>query len=292
MKKITRLKNFLCEQIKKIASNLKNNQWLYPLVALMLSFCLVITSSVAWFTLNRKTDATDMEMGLAVDDTSAIYQAYMYDLETELGTDQASDGSDLNIANLTLNPYDTIFRAKNKYTPAFAKITIKRNQSMPDTGTVHVSVFRMDDSELSGESEAYTSNIIRFTAFVLSDDTDITDANALYEHVSTDTRFKTVEDYEGNGRADSKTFVTASGEGADHVHEIADFVTVSVHYSDSDWYIADDGSRALNVYLYITYDVSLINCYKNTHSDNGISLNDTGIEFQNDFKKIRISYDA
>ena len=46
----------------------------------------------------------------------------------------------------------------------------------------------------------------------------------------------------------------------------------------------------MNVYLYITYDVSLIECFMNEQANDGVSLDDTLYFFENDMKKISVSY--
>ena len=132
-------------KIQKVMILIKGNRMFFSLVAMLILFNMVVVTSVAWFTLNRQTDANQMGMALAVDDTVALYKGYMYDLTQEKGTDQIMiDGklTDLNIANIELNPYDTIFKGQNKYTPVFARIELVRSSSMPESGTVHVTVER------------------------------------------------------------------------------------------------------------------------------------------------------
>ena len=91
-------------------NRLKKNKVLYTFLTTVLAFNMVIVTSFAWLTLNRKTAVDDIGMGLAVDDTSAVYEAYMYDLEKGAGTDLNADGEKLNVTNIDLNQYDTIFQ--------------------------------------------------------------------------------------------------------------------------------------------------------------------------------------
>ena len=51
-----------------------------------------------------------------------------------------------------------------------------------------------------------------------------------------------------------------------------------------------DNDETLNVYLYMTYDVQLIECYMDKHSGGGISLDDNSVFFENDMKKITVGY--
>ena len=276
--------------MKKLFRFLKETHTLYIALTMLLVLNIAISASVAWLTINRRTDADGMGMGLTVDDTSAVYEAYMYDIKAGKGTDTGENGEALNVTNLNLNQYDTIFRAQNKYTPAFARITIVRNKSMPKSGTVHLTIERSETDE-SEELSAFTSSIIRFTAFLLPDksDLDVTDPETLYDLISTKERFNAAESYQTN-TDESKTFVTVNGEGEDHTHEKSLSITVSADYTEDNWYKNADGYEAINVYLYITYDVQLIKFYMDENSSGSISLDDNSVFFENDLKKVTASY--
>ena len=148
---------------------IKGNRMLFSLVAMLILFNMVVVTSVAWFTMNRDTDADQMGMALAVDDTTAVYKAYMYDLSKGEGTDMINETTALNITNIVLNPYDTIFQGQNIYTPVFARIEIVRSSSMPEEGTVHITVER--DPNISGAK--YSSSVLRFTALVIPEKGDL-----------------------------------------------------------------------------------------------------------------------
>ena len=267
---------------------------------ILLIFSLIITSSAAWFTMNRETAADDFGMSLEVDDTSAVYRAYVYDLKLGYGVNEKSDGTPIDVTNLDLNQYDTLFRTRNRYTPAFAQINLIGNKSMPRSGTVYITIERNTEGLEEGKLE-YTSNIARFTAFIIHGtkdadppDVEITDPALLYTFINTDERFKAAEEYRGNATTESKTFITATGEGENHTHEQATSITISVDYTEDDWYevVENDISvKHLNVYLYITYDTQLIDCYMEEVLGNELSLNNMGIAFGNDLEKITISYD-
>ena len=269
----------------------------YHAFLLVLIFHLIVTSSVAWLVHNRRVAANEMGMALAVDDTSAVYEAYMYDVNTGKGINRFSDGTEVNVTNLDLNQYDTLFRAKNQYTPAFAKICITRNESMPKNGALHLTIERLPDDKLK-EGKNYTSRIARFTALIISsqEDLSIADADTLYHYINNLDRYKEITAYEGNGYAHSKTFITPIGQGKTHEeHEKADSITISVKYTEEDWYDDDQGREdaLLNVYFYISYDEALIDCYiKENLDDTTISYIETGIQFENDLQKIKVSYSA
>ena len=299
------MKNAILGKVKDLFDTLKKNRVLFTALAVIVAFSMLVVTSFAWLTLNRKTDVGDMGMGLAVDDTAVVYEAYMYDLKTNKGTNVGPDGKTLDITNIDLNQYDTIFKGQNKYTPVVARIKIVRNESMPLAGKVYITINREDVGEDEGQGvlTAYTSSIIRFTSFTMSDKSDlitaddgksvpITEPDTLYSLISTTERFKTVETYKGNSYTNSKTFVTVNGEGAGHTHGKTTTLTIETEYTNSDWYINAEGHQTLNVYLYITYDVQLVECYMDEKAGGSLSLDDNSVFFDNDMKKVSVSYSA
>lgn len=281
--------------IKRLIAFLKDSKALSTLVVMILVLNMIIAASVAWFTLNRQTDADEMGMALAVDDTQAVYKAYMYDLEANKGTDKDAEGNELNVTNIDLNQYDTIFRAQNKHTPAFARIEIVRNESMAKNGTVTITIDRISNETTNAELSAFSSSILRFTTFIIEDkgDVGITDPEALYNYINTKERFEKVESFRYNDKQNrpfSTTFVSVEGDGEGHTHVKSDSITITVEYNESMWYLNGDGDETLNVYLYMTYDVQLIECYMDEHSGGGISLDDNSVFFENDLKKVTVGY--
>ena len=272
---------------------LKRTKAITPLVISIIILNMIVAASVAWFTINRRTDADDMGMALAVDDTMAVYRAYMFDLREMHGTNTIGEGKELNISNIDLNQYDTIFSVQNKYTPAFAQIQIIKNSTMPEEGTVYVTITRDNLEEPDGSLQMFSSSVLRFTAFIdaTKGDVGITDADALYKYINKEERFDAVELYRGNELAYSKTFVTVVGEGEGHTHDKVDALTVAVPYKKDYWHPNADGYSTLNVYLYLTYDVQLIECFMDEHTGGGISLEDNIYFFKNDMKKISVSYE-
>lgn len=272
------------------------------LIAVVVTFCMLVASSVAWLTAKRDLSAEKIDMGLAIDDTSAVYKVYMCDLDTQQGIDRIkiSEDSDeyeeITLYNLEMNQYDTIFKVQNKYTPAFAQINITRVSSMPESGTVYLTIDR--DINISGMTDdgdlaPNVSSVMRFTALIDSSQEDLTKTNAndLYFHINTESFFEEVKNYEGD-KPHSKTFATHGSDKSQegHAHTKADSITIAVEYKESDWY-TKDGHQTLNVYLYITYDVSQLQCFLQERSGDKISLEDTDYEMANDLKKVTVSYE-
>ena len=292
--------------IKRALRFMRESHALHTLVAIVLILNMLVAASVAWFTLNRQTDVDEMGMALAVDDTEAVYRAYMFNINTGKGTALDEDNNPLDVTNLDLNQYDTIFRAQNRFTPALAKITLTRNKSMPESGTVIITINREEIAAQAGEGEsltAFSSSTVRFTGFTVPDHSDLTilnsemddeaKADALYTHLCTQERFDEIEGYKGNNYENSQTFVTVVGEGEGHTHHKYTSIQVYVEYDADDWYVDENDNKAvkLNVYLYISYDVQLIECYIDEHKGGNISLNQNSFFFENDMTEIKISYE-
>ena len=190
------MKKYIKDKLAIIIEYFKSGRAVTSFIALVVSFCMMVVSSVAWLTTNRTLKSEGMGMGLAIDDTSAVYKVYMFDLKTLVGTDKIKGDGDtstpLNIANLKMNEYDTIFVVQNQYTPVFAQIQISRNSSnseMPMNGTVYITINRdsnVDKFDENGELSKNISSVIRFSAIIdtTKADTTITDADALYKHIN------------------------------------------------------------------------------------------------------------
>ena len=276
--------------VKGFFNTVRQSRALSSLILTFLILNMAITASVAWFAINRQMGVNEMGMALKVDETRAVYKAYRYDVDKGEGTDLINGDEELTLGNIVLNQYDTIFSNQNRNTPVFAKITVTRTNSMTDNGKLYITITRQHDVGHEDILAAISSNIIRFTAFVLPDrsDLDKTDANSLYEHINTAERFKEVDGYSGNDRPNSKTFVTVTEVEGDTEYDVSDTLTLEVDYTFDAWY--NDG-KSLNLYLYITYDEDLVKCYLKEHGGGGISLDETSVTYINDLKQVTVSHD-
>jgi hypothetical protein len=265
---------------------------------------MTVISSFAWLTASRDLDANNIGMGLAIDDTSAVYNVYMYDLVNQVGIDKikvSGEGEpekfeELNLFNLTMNQYDTIFSVQNKFTPAFAQIEITRVSSMPTSGTVYITIDRdtaVDAMTKDNQLTQNVSSVLRFTAIIdhTQGDLAITDPNELYSYINPESVFNVIRDYTGD-KNHSKTFTAHGTDSAQdgHGHTKVDKITIAIDYSDTDWY-KKDGFDTLNVYLYISYDTEKLQCFLKEHSGDKISFDNTEYIFANDLKKVTVSYE-
>ena len=243
-----------------------------------------------------RSTSEDMNMGLHIDDTSAVYKVYKFDLDKMTGIEENKNGEALTITNVEMNPYDTIFVVKNQYSPVFAQIRLTRNSngsSMPLKGKVHITIHRdssINPFDKDGKLSERISSVLRFTAIIdnTKADWEMTDAKALYNHINSS--YASIEAYKGQ-RPESKNFITADGEGDDHSHTKNDTITISLTYTENDWYPDGQGSQHLNLYLYMSYDKQLVDCFMKQHANSELSLNNSLYNFANDLKYVSVSYD-
>lgn len=295
------MNKFLKDKITVIFEYLKSGRAATSLIALIISFSMVIVTSVAWLTTNRVLRSEDMGMGIHFDDTSAVYKVYKFDLDKMKGTDKTlgdnGQEEELNIANVKMNKYDTIFIVQNQYSPVFAQIRLSRNSdnsAMPLNGTVYITIHRdtgIDAFDDKGRLAERISSVLRFTAIIDTTKEDLakTNANDLYSHINSS--FEKIEKYDDTYEGDdSKTFISAHGEGEDHSHVKDDSITISLNYTEENWYTDDQGNDHLNLYLYMSYDTQLVECYMKQHADSELSLDKTTYDFGNDLKYVSVSY--
>ena len=296
------LSKILKDKSEIIIQYLKSGRAATSLIALIVSFSMLIVSSLAWLTTNRWLTSEDMGMGIHVDDTSAVYKVYKFDLDKMTGIDRIihEDKSEeiLTITNVEMNSYDTIFVVKNQYSPVFAQIRLSRNSndsSMPLNGTVYITIHRdssINPFDKDGKLAERISSVLRFTAIIDTTKEDLTKTSAKELYTYINSSFEKIEKYDDTYEGDdSKTFISAHGDGEDHSHVKNDSITISLNYTEGCWYNDDQGNEHLNLYLYMSYDTQLVECYMKQHADSELSLDDTTYDFANDLKYVSVSYD-
>jgi hypothetical protein len=256
---------------------------------------LAAVVSYAWVSENRAVEHINPPINLENDDTTATYGVYKYDLKLGKGMNTDINGNPYSITDIDINPYDLIFLSRNRYTPVFARVEVKRNTSMPKSGTVYLTITRkLDNNDSEGsELSKFSSSLIRFTAKV--DKTYYDDPDILYNAIDT-SMYEVTKTYvtTANGLPHdydvfSKTFVTAEMSENGYTFTKVESITLEMTYNESDWYESDE-TEILNIYLYMTYDEGLIDLYKST-SDFKIEVGTKNIiDFENDFDTIKVSY--
>jgi hypothetical protein len=254
---------------------------------------LAAVFSYAWVSENRAVEHINPPINLENDDTTASYGVYKYDPKLGMGRNTDINGNPYSITDIDINPYDLIFLSRNRYTPVFARVEVKRNTSMPKSGTVYLTITRkLDNNDSKGsELSKFSSSLIRFTAKV--DQFYDENPDALYRHIDTamynDTKNYRIKANDTSHDYDvfSKTFVTAEMSENGYTFKKVESITLEMKYNESDW---SDETEILNIYLYMTYDEGLIDLYKST-SDFKIEVGTKNIiDFKNDFDTIKVSY--
>ncbi len=266
------------------------------IVTVMLTGFVFTAVTFAWFYSNRNVDSDNNNMSLYFDDTTASYQVYRYDTKLLQGTTNDADGNPLDITDIELNQYDLVFKARNRYTPIFARVEVVRLESMPESGTIYLTISRNsnnDDSTHSGDSivmGAYASSVMRFTGWVSSSFDD--DPNALYQIIDNElyTTIVINKDYTNNTKLDSDVFTTSSGEVGDMTYSKASSITLEMTYSTNDWTLNNEGKQVLNTYLYISYDVDLISYYAKENDMSSLQIGEETVSFENDINLLRVGY--
>ncbi len=266
-------------------------------LSFLLSILVLFASvSYAWLSVNRIVEQENILMNLENDDTTASYSVYKYNIKQGIGKNTDDEGNLLTISDVNFNPYDLIFTSRNRYTPVFARVEVKRHSSMPKSGTINLTITRKLDynDSVSSELSKYSSSLIRFTAIV--NNTYDENPNTLYNAIdgamyeNTKNYVTTANDTSTHDYDDfSKSFVTAQQSGDVYTFTKSETITLEMTYEESNWSMID-GSETLNIYLYMTYDEGLIDLYKKT-SELKIEVGKEKIvDFVNDLETIKVSY--
>lgn len=275
--------------------------------SLFMTVLILVTSfSHAWMAANRIVEQGNISMNLDYDDTTASYAVYKYDIKHGVGRntyiDTDNEEKPLSIENVDMNPYDLIFTSRNRYTPVFARVEVKRLTSMPLRGTIFLTITRkLDNNDFTGsELSEFSSSLIRFTAFIDPNDGSVNYDNAdkLYSDIDasmyTDTKSYRTEANDTSSHpydSYSKTFVSAQKFGSEYTFTKTATITLQVDYTESNWTTVN-GIETLNIFLYMTYDEGLIDMYKeSSHFKIEVGTGNM-VHFENDFDTIKVSYEG
>lgn len=266
-----------------------NRLLLRALIAFFAMAAMLSSVAYAWLTANRQVGSGDMDMALVVDDTSASYVVYRYDIAEGKCVTTDADGNALNIANLDFNQYDTIFKSYNKYTPMIVKVDVVRISSMPTSGKLALTITKNKTGEYT-DPECVSSKVMRFALAILDvgTTTDPSEVYAIFEeqlyHPLSAVGLNYSADY-------TKTLATATlVDGGDYNIESAENTVLYVDYDEGDWFFDDEGNQTLTAYLYIMYDAALVSLYQSDVEIGDGSLSANVVGFENDLKKISVGY--
>ena len=265
------------KQKKKILLSSTMKIWTGILVAIVL-----VAGTYAWFSANRIVKENNLNIALDYEDISISYEVYGFDEYIGKGVLLSSP----TIRDIIFNEYDTIIQSRNRYTPIFARILLTRSQTMAESGTLEMEIFR-DISKPQYESSGskmsrYSSSIMRFS--LMQDPTAESSPNP-------DTLYRTVdnamyEDVKQLNRNETWSKVFTAYESSEDTYSFSkdDSIILQIPYDFK-------GKQSLSLILYISYDTGLINAFKDSESITGtISVGEQRIPFNNDLSHFKIYY--
>lgn len=273
---------------------------------------LYLNPSLGWFSTNRSVSGNGAAIKVEYDDfyVNAVY--YRYDPKESVVV-SSSDLSDIHF-----NPYDLVFRSRNRYTPVVAALKIT-GDDLPESGRLTIRInrntvadedgYEVDENTGRTHLSEYFTSIMRVTPYVGAAYYSSV-AATLYANVDSTDNYEYVRSLTGNVAATNAqpqslvfTDVTMNG---DLISEVAkeDYIDIEISYTKGD-FVKDNGVDTLIVYLYFTYDEGcrttlsgteydgLLGIYQKTTETGGISaggdITDQSIHFQNDLSYIKVT---
>ena len=222
--------------------------------------------TLGWFSHITEVTGENMRVELQYIDLDAEFWVYRYDIFSN----QVITGRE--ITDVHLQPHDLIFTKRNRYTPLVVRARLS-GKALNNNDLIHFSVSRDTHTAEPGPGSSsqlpvLSSQVLRFTGAIGealgSSAGESTQGMEIYKNLDK-ALYESVLGYSGN-KTVSETTDPASPQcvvGSSNV-----FVTANAHASDIDVQIpydpktdlksGPDGKRSLEVYLYISYDETLI----------------------------------
>ena len=273
------------------------------MLALLGLFVLVVTllylnSAFGWFAQNEDVSGDGMAVTAYQDDAEAEYTHYTFDAKNNQAVvyDQISD--------IQVPQYDLIFLQRNRYTPAVVRVALTGEHDLPESGTISLTVGRnlaatimtptgaeSNDSELAELNDLFSSlmrlTIVKGAGIYSANQTTLYNNIDNLPYGNNSTLYSVIKDQTANNST-TNVFTTITGaENAADRYTKVNSLTLSIAYDENDW-----NGDTLNIYLYITYDKTLLNEY--TRQDLSLSGDITSvgkvIELTNDLLTITASH--
>ena len=242
-----------------------NRKLIKPLISLVLVFVLMLLSvltyfsqSFGWFSANKDADANGQSVHLTSQQASASYTTYSYNARyEELIVDGGSAATGAEDIFMELSPFDTIFRARNKYTAGIIQVTLYDiMEDYLSGGTVSITI-KKDTSfsaVVNGQLGNYASNLLKFLPLTrrTHENTVLnatTNKNLNQSNPQLPELFESVYNYVTNTQNQSYSFISGSADNYTELNEI----TMQVPYSAQDLV-----NNQFTFYIYVFYNESSI----------------------------------
>lgn len=245
------------------------------------------SATVAWFAANRRLGAGGMDVTTFYYDIECTFKLMRYDYDTNVGTDiDHMDGDtpvyfNISDGSFKFLPYDTIFVARNKYTPAVLEVAIKGPRISHVNGTIRLEISH-DSSKDGSDSSKLSTYFSSASSFML--------ASGMTHNINplsdVDVRFgQAVTYFRSNNKPAESRFVTKTGTGASATYSKDETIALDASFINNDWV----GGDTLYMYLFMDYSPDLANTFAATKiSGEGLSGNE--IDLENDLTGIKVSY--
>lgn len=272
----------------------------YAFVGVIVSGAILVaaTTSVAWFSQNRKTDANELQIKTLQDDTAAQYSVYKWDfeegdIENGHGTNVDSESNPLTLGTgFTLNTHDVVFTSENEYNAAFVRIELTGSKYADKSGTLTVTLTR--STEYDSNETVLTDTLSSVAQFACTTGTVTYEENADTVYHNAFGMFCNAEDgkLKPSGSFTKQRFTTydTGDDGAGNPvysnYAKTNQLEFTVNYAAGDW---TDGK--LYIYLCICYDEILAELVARGNTDFSAFLDlGTSKPMVNDLSEIYVSF--
>lgn len=266
------------------------------------SLMSVFTGVFAWFTNIRQQNNSAENLEIEADDINAKFFLYQVNTSTLEATDRGDNNTLLDIRNFSMNTYDTIFVARNKYTAALVRIQIS-GDSLKESGEISLTLNR-DTTETWSDRTKLNQVISSIIDFKAGFD------KSLYETLNSDTD-NPINDMYNDARTllkdeDPEIFITSTESEIVNPDEDAreetptitvtnydkiDQVVITTSYDSNEW-VEIDGENCLNLYVLIDYNVDLVQAFTGTNKEFSTDkLNNPDSAFENDITTVIVNHD-
>ena len=267
---------------------------------------IYFSSSLGWFASNANATGTGMQMHIKPNEAESDCTVYIFDAKAN-AVRYTGDGKEgePQIDDLKMQIHDVIFKSRNRYTPAIVHLHLTNvREDLRSGGNVTVHLTRNSDPayvEHDGRImlPEVTTSILRFTlvnnagvSWLGTDPDPDTAAGETYDNTDAALYAKIVTNKDYTDTAvldlDSKVFANIT-KTAGTITEITKpgEITLTVGYTSAQ---AADG--ILDLFLYITYDESLVDDFEHSVGiDTGSTTVGKITTLLNDLTDLSISFD-
>ncbi|MCQ2087300.1 MAG: hypothetical protein MJZ37_04410 [Bacilli bacterium] len=265
----------------------------------VLGFSIVslTAAALAWMASNKRVSGDGQIISAYSFDIHCDYDLYQYDPDTFQGTDRDSEGNKFSIesGDFTFLTYDSIFEARNKYTPCLLRISVTGEATnLTEGGTIDVTVRRNTSiaiTETIGEGDDEKTVLNPTFTSAMSFKSYIGNTNITYANASDPNEVLTAASTYFKNDGDPTGYVFASKDGEDN------WVKSDEYTFNSDFTASDLTSEGvLYIYIYVDYNLDLLDEFVHMDLSAGgdesgdIFSKETLIELKNDLSKIEIRY--